>query len=244
MQPPRQLSPSETTPNQSSPRTALITGATRGIGREIARQLKAAGFVVFVTGRDAAALETLQRELACPGLAADLAHAAAPASLFAAAREALGRVDVLVNNAGFNRAKAPLPQVTARDLDESYAVNVRAPILLAREALADMATRRSGHIVNVISSVARTSMENYAVYATMKYALHGFNACLIKEARLVGVKVTGVYPGGVDTTFRPNARPDYLRPESAARMIVQCLTAPDDVVVHELVFRPLVETNF
>lgn len=230
--------------NQSTTRTALITGATRGIGREVARQLNAAGFAVFITGRDATALETLQRELACPGLVTDLANADAPVGLFAAAREALGRVDVLVNNAGFNRAKAPLAQVTARDLDESYGVNVRAPILLAREALEDMTTRRSGHIVNVISSVARTSMENYAVYATMKYALHGFNACLIKEARLVGVKVTGVYPGGVDTTFRPTARPDYLRPESAARMIVQCITAPDDVVVHELVFRPIIETNF
>jgi short-subunit dehydrogenase len=87
-------------------------------------------------------------------------------------------------------------------------------------------------------------MENYSVYSSMKYALHGFTGCLVKEARQVGVKVTAVYPGGVNTTFRPNARPDYLRPESAARMIVQCVTAPEDVVVHELTFRPMVETNF
>jgi short-subunit dehydrogenase len=78
----------------------------------------------------------------------------------------------------------------------------------------------------------------------MKHALHGFTGCLIKEARLVGVKVTGVYPGGVNTSFRANPRPDYLRPESAARMIVECVTAPADVVVHELTFRPMVETNF
>ena len=103
---------------------------------------------------------------------------------------------------------------------------------------------RLGHIVNVLSSVAHTKLENYSIYSTMKYALHGFTGCLIKEARLVGVKVTGVYPGGVDTTFRVQARPDYMRPESAAQMIVQCVTAPDDVVVHELTFRPIVETNF
>ena len=78
----------------------------------------------------------------------------------------------------------------------------------------------------------------------MKYSLHGFTGCLIKEARAVGVKVTGVYPGGVNTTFRSNARPDYMRADSAARMIVQCIMAPDDVVVHELTFRPIVETNF
>jgi short-subunit dehydrogenase len=229
---------------ETKKRTALVTGATRGIGREVARQLKRSGLEVFVTGRDTDLLEKLQKELDAPGLAMDLAGLYAPARLFGAARQALGEVDVLINNAGFNRAKQPLTQVTGEELDDSFAVNVRAPILLAREALKAMAIRRSGHILNVISSVAHTSMENYSVYTTMKYALHGFTGCLIKEARQVGVKVTGVYPGGVDTTFRPNARPDYMLPDSAAQMIVQCILAPDDVVVHELTFRPIVETNF
>lgn len=230
--------------NQANPRTALITGATRGIGREVARQLHAAGFRVFITGRDPQLVESLRRELDCPGLAINLTPAEAAGELFSAARQALGKIDVLINNAGFNRAKEPLAKVTAEELDASYAVNVRAAILLAREALVDMAPRRSGHIVNVISSVAHTSMENYSVYSTMKHALRGFTGCLIKEARQVGVKVTGIYPGGVDTTFRANARSDYMRPESAAQMIVQCITAPADVVVHELTFRPIIETNF
>jgi short-subunit dehydrogenase len=230
--------------NSTTSRTALVTGASRGIGRELARQMKSAGFTLFVSGRDAGMVESLRRELGCDGLAIDLAGAEASVELFAAAKEALGRVDVLVNNAGFNKAKTPLPEVTAEDLDQSYAVNVRAPILLAREALKDMATRRSGHILNVISSIVHARVENYSVYTTMKNALHGFTGCLIKEARLVGVKVTAIYPGGVNTTFRPNARPDYLRPESTARMILDCITAPEDVVVHELTFRPIVETNF
>jgi short-subunit dehydrogenase len=107
-----------------------------------------------------------------------------------------------------------------------------------------MSERRSGHILNVVSTVARTSLENYSAYTAMKYALHGFTQCLIKEARRVNVKVTGVYPGGTDTDFRPETRPDYMRPESAAQMIVQCIQAPGDVVVHELVYRPIIETNF
>jgi len=225
-------------------RAALVTGASRGIGREVARQLAAAGFAVFVHGRDARLLAALQSELDAPGLAVDLAETRAVAGLFEAARQALGQVDVLVNNAGFNKAKDPLDSITAEDLDASYAVNVRAPILLAREALRDMRPRRSGHIVNVLSSIVHFRAENYSVYTTMKCALHGFTGCLIKEARLVGVKVTGVYPGGVDTTFRAAARPDYLRAESAARMIVQCITAPEDVVVHEITYRPMVESNF
>lgn len=225
-------------------RTALITGASRGLGREVATQLAAAGFRVFVSGRDGTRLAEVQQTLNCPGLALDLGSPDASTRLFTAAKAALGQVDVLVNNAGFNRAKTPLANVTAAELDESYAVNVRAPILLAREALQDMAPRRSGHIVNVISSVVHFRAENFSVYTTMKQALHGFTGCLIKEARLVGVKVTGVYPGGVNTTFRAQARPDYLRPQSAAAMIVHCLTAPDDVVVHELTFRPMVESSF
>lgn len=162
---------------QTATRTALITGATRGIGREVARQLKTAGFEIFVTGRDRRLLEALQAELECPGLPMDLAEPAAPPRLFAAARAALGRVDVLVNNAGFNRAKEPVTQVTAEDLDASYALNLRAPILLCREALKDMAARQSGHILNVLSSVVHARMENYSVYSAMKCALHGFTGC-------------------------------------------------------------------
>jgi len=68
--------------------------------------------------------------------------------------------------------------------------------------------------------------------------------CLIKEGRPVNVKVTGVYPGGVDTDFRPEERLDYMRPDSVAKLIVQCILAPDDVVVHELVYRPMSDFNF
>lgn len=225
-------------------RTALITGATRGIGRAVARQLRQAGFQVYVTGRDEGLLTEVRAELECPGSAVDLKEVAAPGRLYERAKAALGAVEVLVNNAGFNKAKAPILSIEAGEMDESYAVNVRAPVLLARAALADMGSRGRGHIVNVISTVVHVKMENYAVYTTMKHALQGFTGCLVKEARQVGVKVTAVYPGGTDTDFRPNARPDYLRADSAARMIVDCVLAPEDVVVHEITYRPMAETNF
>jgi short-subunit dehydrogenase len=225
-------------------RTALITGATRGIGCEVARQLSELGFRVYVTGRDEVRLHELMEELGCAGGVFDLAEADGPVRLYAAARAELGRVDVLVNNAGFNKAKDPIGRIEVEDLDLAYAVNTRAPILLAREAMREMGERGSGHIVNILSSIVRVKAENYSVYSMTKYAMEGFTGCLIKEARQVGVKVTAVYPGGVDTDFRPNARPDYMKPESAARMIVQSVTAPEDVVVHEIVYRPMVETNF
>lgn len=225
-------------------RKVLITGATRGIGREVAKQLCQLGFQVFATGRDSERLQSLQAETGCKGELCDLEDARSVCRLYAQAKQSLGDIEVLVNNAGLNPGKDPVEAVTLAQIDASYAVNFRAPFLLAQAALQDMKAAGRGHILNVVSTIARTSAQNYSAYCSMKYALHGFTLCLIKEAREANVKVTGVYPGGVDTDFRPNARPDYLKPESAAQMIVQCITAPEDVVVHELVYRPIVETNF
>lgn len=226
-------------------KTILITGATRGIGRALVFRLSDPGFEIFATGRDDKRLQALKEETNCLGNTCDLAQADEVLELFRDARESLGgRIDVLVNNAGFNPGKYPVSEVSVEDLDASYAVNFRAPYLLSREALKEMGARGSGHIVNVVSTIARTSAANYSVYCSLKYALHGFNQCLIKEARKVNVKVTGIYPGGTDTDFRTEERPEYMRAESAARMIVDAITAPADVVVHELVYRPIIETNF
>lgn len=222
----------------------LITGATRGIGRELARQLTAMEYSVFATGRDEALLEALKTETGCCGSVADLTDPEQVVGIYQQAKASLGNVNVLINNAGVNHRKAPVTGIELEDWEQQYAVNLRAPMLLSREALKDMASRKSGHIVNVISTIAKTSQPNYAIYSAMKYGLMGFTQCLIKEAREVNVKVTAVYPGGTDTDFRSEDRPDYLSVESAAKMIVHCITAPADVVVHDLTFRPMVESNF
>src|SRR5262249_52755901 len=154
----------------------------------------AAGFTLFITARGREALESLKVELRCQGSVFDLTEARAVEELFSQALENLGRVDVLINNAGFNKSKDPITSVNAADLDPSCAVDVRALILLARGALKQMGPRRSGHIVNVISSIVHVRSENYSVYSAMKSALHAFTGCLIKEARPEGVKVTGVFP--------------------------------------------------
>lgn len=225
-------------------RTVFVTGATRGIGREAVKQLCEQGFTVFATGRDPQLLDELKKETGCLGEVCDLSDASAAVALYETARTALGQVDVLINNAGANLGKEPVTEVPVERLDASYAINFRAPYLLCREALQEMGARQSGHIINVISTIARTSAPNYSTYCSLKTALHGFTLCLIKEARQVNVKVTGVCPGGTDTEFRAEDRPDYLKADSAAKMIVDCINTPDDVVVHELVYRPMIESNF
>lgn len=226
-------------------RTALVTGASQGIGRALVSELITRGVTVFATGRDPARLEGVLAETGALGRAFDLAEPNAVKALYRAAREALGDAPLwLVNNAGFNSRKAPVMETSEDEIDALYAVNLRAPVALCQESLKDMTERGSGHIVNVISTVVHHGCEHTGLYSAMKHGLHGFTKVIVKEARPFGVKVTAVYPGGTDTAFRKNPRPDYLRPESAAHMIADTLFAPSDVVVHELTFRPLVETNF
>lgn len=180
----------------------------------------------------------------CSSAAYDLSEPGAAAALYQEAKNQLGAPDFVINNAGYNSRKASWTEVSDEELDQQFAVNFRSPAILSREALRDMGERGSGHLVNVISSVALYSNPTMGLYTAMKEGLYGLTKVLIKEAREHGVKVTAVHPGGTDSGFREASRPDYMRPESAAHMICDVLFAPEDVVVHELTFRPVVEVNF
>jgi NAD(P)-dependent dehydrogenase (short-subunit alcohol dehydrogenase family) len=231
-------------------RVVFLTGASRGIGKATALRLAQDGARLALCGRDAAALGEVEAEVLRRGAPAavtrafDLADTQAIVASFRDARSQLGPIDILINNAGFNPRKAPLGEVTAEELDSILAINLRAPFLCIREALADMIPRRSGHIVNVLSTVCHFANEGMGAYTVAKKGLEGLSGVLLKEARQHSIKVSAVYPGGTDTSFRANARPDYMRPESVAAAIHAVLTLPEDVVVHGLTFRPSVETNF
>jgi len=223
----------------------LVTGASRGIGRALVEQLASRGHRVLATARDTAALRELQQSTECAAIGCDLTGPPqAVEQLFRDALGELGELDVLVNNAGFNSRKAPVHETTDDEWAAQYAVNLRAPYVLCRAAMAHMVQRGEGHILNVLSSVCRTHAAEMGVYSAMKHGLMGLTKAMIKEGTQHNVKVTGVYPGGTDTSFRSAARPAYMRPESAAAMLVQAIEAPADVVVHELTYRPIVETNF
>jgi NAD(P)-dependent dehydrogenase (short-subunit alcohol dehydrogenase family) len=99
-------------------------------------------------------------------------------------------------------------------------------------------------MTNVVSTASQVGLEDMGAYGATKWGLLGLTKTLIKEARPYGIRVTALSPGGTDTTFRAEARPQYLAAETVAEAIVFVASLPDKAVVHELVMRPIVETNF
>ena len=231
-------------------KTIYITGATRGIGRALALCLARDKARLALCGRDGAALAAVRGEAARLSgsepfaRSFDLAHEAPILDFYSEARKALGPPDILVNNAGFNPRKAPLWDLGTAEFDSIISVNLRAAFLLMREAFKDMKAKGGGHIVNVLSTVCHFHNEGMGAYTAAKAGLQGLTGVFRKEARPHGIRVTAVYPGGVDTAFRASPRPDYLRPESVAEAIRAVLVLPQDLVVHDLTFRPMVESNF
>lgn len=219
----------------------FVTGATGGLGRALVIDLCSKGYRVFATGRNEQKLQQLMQQTGCLGESCDLSEAEAVVAIFHKAQAALGDIDVLINNAGMNSRKCALADTNLQEFEQQYAINLRAPYLLCREAMQQMLAKEQGYIINIVSTVAKRSNETMSIYTAMKQGLAGLNNVLMKEAQPHGIKVTAVYPGGINTRFREQERPQYMQPESVATMVSQLLSNPQDLIVHELTFRPAVE---
>jgi NAD(P)-dependent dehydrogenase (short-subunit alcohol dehydrogenase family) len=183
-------------------RTALVTGASRGIGAAVARRLDAAGARVALTARSADPLRVLAGALRHEPvvLPADLADPDAPAHVADAAAEALGgRVDVLVNNAGAAAGMGPSQVLTAAGIDGLFALNVRPALVLAGLLAPGMAERGGGSIVTVSSAAAARGAGFTALYAATKGALDAMTRALAAEWGPAGVRVNAVRPGITET---------------------------------------------
>jgi short-subunit dehydrogenase len=172
-------------------RTVLVTGATGGIGRAIARALHARGATLILTGRREDVLGELSTELAgrVEVVAADLAS---PEDV-----RALGdrsNIDVLVANAGLPAA-GRLASFDAEEIDRALDVNLRAPIQLTLQVLPGMVERGSGHLVYISSLAGKVASAGSSVYSATKFGLRGFAYSLREELRGTGVGVTSVFPG-------------------------------------------------
>ena len=185
-----------------SGKSALVTGATGGIGAAIARALHARGAKVALTGRREAELASLAAELGERALVApaDLADPEAPAALVETVEAAFGALDILVNNAGLTRDGLAL-RMGDKDWADVLDVDLTAPFRLARAGLRGMMRRRSGRIVSIASIVGVTGNAGQANYAAAKAGLIGMSKALAQEVAPRGVTVNVVAPGFVRTAM-------------------------------------------
>jgi len=181
-------------------KSALVTGASGGIGAEIARALHAQGAAVALSGTRKEALEALAAELGerahvCP---ADLSAPEAAAALIAAGEAALGKVDILVNNAGLTKDGLAL-RMSDADWAKVLDVDLAAPFRLSRAALKFMLRRKAGRIINIGSVVGSTGNAGQANYAAAKAGLIGLTKALAQEVASRGITVNLVAPGFIAT---------------------------------------------
>ena len=189
-------------------KTAVVTGASSGIGEATARTLAARGASVVLAARDLEKLEGLAREILASGgrvvaVKADVADRGSVEALVARAVAEFGSLDILVNNAGLGLS-GRVAEVRAEDLRYVYEVNVIGPLNCIQVGLPHM--RRGGRIINVSSVVGKRAIPKVGGYCSSKFALNALSDSLRVEVAERGITVTSVYPGTTRTAFRDNSR--------------------------------------
>jgi NAD(P)-dependent dehydrogenase (short-subunit alcohol dehydrogenase family) len=189
------------TPTPSFQRVWMITGASRGIGARIAEAALAHGDAVVATARDAASLEKrFGTQAGLLALALDVTDEAQAAQATAAALARFGRIDVLVNNAGYGLLGA-VEEASADEVRRLYETNVFGLLNVTRAVLPQMRERRSGHVINISSLGGYQSAAGFGVYCSSKFAVEGITEALHAELAPLGIHATVVEPGYFRTEF-------------------------------------------
>lgn len=231
-------------------RTWIVTGASRGLGRQLALQLAGRGDRVLAVARDAGGLQALAahtdgRIVPVP---LDLADARAIRPTLEAAIAAAGGIDGAINNAGIGAYK-PFLDHDEDELLRVLQVNLGAVMQVCRVVLPHLVARGGGQIINIGSDLGRRPLANMAPYVATKHGLLGLNHSLLREFRDRNVRVTLVNPGIIDTGFGggEEGRGDdrgSLRPSELAAQVLAVLDAPPGIVIDEITLHPLGQGDF
>jgi 3-oxoacyl-[acyl-carrier protein] reductase len=228
-------------------RTALVTGAGRGIGRAITIALASAGATVALTARTERELTTVAAEVSRSGgqaypIVADLSDDAALLLLVERARAVLRGVDVLVHNAGAAPPHGDFERSQVTVWDETLRLNLRTPMLLTHHLLPVLRRGTDPAIVFIASIAGMAGSAGAAAYSAAKFGIRGFAQSLFEEVRESGIRVAIISPGFVDTALIPaNRRIDrtrMLRPDDVAAAVLFAIRTASTAACAEIVLRP------
>lgn len=224
-------------------KVAIVTGASRGIGRAIAVALGREGATVVLAARSVQELtETAGRVREAGGrgepVVTELTEEASIVNLVRVAHKRFERLDILINNAGITHS-AGLEETRTEDLDRCWAVNARAPFILCREALPLLRRSPAATIVNISSVVGVKGYPLQSAYTASKHALRGMTIALAEEMRGTNVRVHVICPGGVDTEMVEQVRPDIAKtdligPGEIAELVLYLVARRGNAVVDEV----------
>jgi 3-oxoacyl-[acyl-carrier protein] reductase len=228
-------------------KTAIVTGASKGIGRGIAQALMQNGVDVCISARRQNELDRAVEELRplgpgrVIGVACDVRDHDQVKSLFANAVKELGGVDLLVNNAGIG-IFAPVEQMSPEDFRAVIETNVCGVFYCCHEAIPLMKQRGGGYIINISSLAGTNAHPRMAAYNASKFGLNGFSEALMQEVRYDGIKVSYIMPGSVNTEFGGDTPSDekswQLQPADIARVVLDLLNHDERSLPSRVEIRP------
>lgn len=243
-------------------KTALITGATSGIGRATARAFADEGYDLIITGRRAERLKSLKAELEKDtgaevlALSFDVRDRRACEAALCSLPEGFRCIDVLVNNAGLASGLDPIQDGDPSDWEAMIDTNIKGLLYITRTVAPEMAARGAGHIINIGSIAGTQPYEKGNVYCATKHAVHALSQGMRIDLLGTGVRVTEVRPGMVETEFsvvrfhgdRERADGVYaglepLAGEDIAEVILWAASQPAHVNIDEVVVTPLAQAN-
>lgn len=223
---------------------ALVTGASRGIGKAIALELSGLGYDLALVGRDDASLaETASGagNVRVHRIVADLSDPTSAERIVEDTVEVLGGLDLLVNCAGIPQ-KGPFTDVTPEEWDRVFAVNARAPFFMCKAALEPLKKSSKPMVINISSVVGFKGYIHQSVYSSSKHALAGFTKVFAKEVQPFGIRVHMISPGGVATEMVKKMRPDIdpselIEPEEIAEIVRFLVTRKGNGTIDQFYIR-------
>jgi 3-oxoacyl-[acyl-carrier protein] reductase len=226
--------------------TALVTGASRGIGRATARQLGRLGASVAICARNRAELERTAAALHDEGIStlpivADVTRTADVQRLVEQTCRELGEIGILVNNAGIG-IFGPFHERSESEWDAVLGTNLKAVFLISRAVTPGMVRLGRGHIINISSLASKSAFSGGAIYCASKWGLMGLTGCMAEELRTHGIRVSIICPGSVATEFSPHSGRNpatLLQPDDVAHAVAMVVTQSAQSFISEVDVRPL-----